>query len=122
MEESKVILKAGLPAAAEYLAGYAVECMLKALIIVTTPANERPSAGDATMRWLKREFGHDLDHLHTVVRQRSGNVSRDVASALVYVATWDPEQRYEPGNGDPARASRFLAEAEVVLKWADGRL
>jgi len=123
LEEAKVILtKVELPAAAEYLGGYAVECMLKALIIVTTPPSERPPPGDKTVKWWKKEIGHYLELMRAAVRKRCGKLPPDVTSALVYVATWHPEQRYEPGPGDPAKATRFLAEAETIVKWADQRM
>lgn len=123
LEEAKTIQqKAQLPAAAEYLGGYAVECALKALLIVVTPRSERPRPGEATIDWLKNDFGHDLEELRRgLVRQRTLMPSF-VAREFAFVATWDPQLRYEPGPGDPDRTERFLSAASAVLKWADERM
>lgn len=120
LTEAKLVLtKAELPAAAQYLGGYAVECILKALLLTLTPSRQRPPAGAATVEWLKREFGHDLIALRAAIRARSGGLPRDVTAEFVYVLTWDPDLRYEPGPVDPGKAERFVAAAEAIVKWAD---
>jgi HEPN domain-containing protein len=50
LDEATLILeKLNLYAASHYLAGYAVECILKALLIVQTPAGQRPFPGVETV-------------------------------------------------------------------------
>jgi hypothetical protein len=123
LEEAKVIhSKVQLWAAAQYLGGYAVECMLKALVLVTTPAGERPLSGEVTIEWLKKEFGHDLIGLRAGLARRGIRMSREIAGEFVFVSTWDPQLRYEPGPGDPDKTERFLLAAEAILRWADERM
>src|SRR4051812_13723475 len=110
MDEAKIVLeKAELPAAAQYLGGYAVECMLKALLLTKTPASQRPPAGEETVRWLKREYGHSLEALRDGIRARIGNIPRPLLGEFVYLRSWDPELRYEPGPVGEDVARRFIA-------------
>ena len=121
LTEAKQVLQIQLWALAEYVGGYAVECSLKALVLGVTPENERPKAGEATIEWMKTEFGHELDNLRRHLSARGARMPSDVAREFLFVATWNPQQRYEPGPGDPKRAERFIRAADSVVKWADGR-
>jgi hypothetical protein len=123
LEEARTIhAKVHLSAAAEYLGGYAVECVLKALLLVVTPPQERSDSGQSAIEWLKKEFGHDLALLRFGLDQRGTRMPANVAKQFVFVSTWDPQSRYEPGPGDPERAERFLAAAGAIVAWADGRM
>ena len=123
LDEADLILqRLELWAVAQYVGGYAVECMLKALVIEVTPQNRRPPAGDDMLAWMKKDFGHDLNALRAYAGRRGARMPRDVSSDFVFVSTWDPQSRYEPGPGNAAEASRFLRAAKSVLKWADRRI
>jgi hypothetical protein len=108
-----------LSSAAEYLGGYAVECILKALLISAIPPSRRPAAGDLTVDWLKREVGHDLPRLRQTLAEHGVMMPREIVRDFMFVSTWDPGLRYEPGPGDRDRTTRFLASAKTVIKWAD---
>ena len=41
LDDGAVLLEISRPRAAIYLTGYAVECILKALLLISTPAGER---------------------------------------------------------------------------------
>lgn len=103
------------PAAAIYLSGYSVECILKALLLVLYPAGERQDA----LRSLKDDFGHNLRRLRAGVISRGVNIPREVARELLFVSSWSPELRYEPGPGDRKEAERFVAAAKSIIRWAD---
>jgi hypothetical protein len=123
LEEAKLIQhKIQLWSAAQYLGGYAVECMLKALVIVSTPRNQRPPSGDKTIEWLKKEFGHDLYGLRSYLAKRGVRMSKQISGEFLFVSTWDPQLRYELGPGDPQETERFLIAAEAILKWAAERM
>jgi hypothetical protein len=123
LDEAKLIYrKAQLPAAAQYIGGYAVECVLKALVIASTPRNERPPSGDETIAWLKKAFGHDLYALKAYLTKRGVQMSHPVSGDFLFVSTWDPQLRYELGPGDPKVTERFLEAAEALVKWADERM
>ena len=119
MAEAELILsKVYLPAAATYLAGYGVECVLKALMIVVSPLKERPELLDV----LKKDFGHSLHRLRLGLIERGVHVSATVTRTLTYLSTWSPDLRYDPGPGDPREAARFLKEARAIVVWADRRI
>ena len=123
LEEARTIHeKLHLSAAAEYLGGYAVECILKSLLLWVTPPQERSATGESAIEWLKNEFGHDLAMMRFALDRRGTRMPADVARQFVFVLTWDPQMRYEPGPGNPERAERFLAAAGTVVTWADGRM
>jgi hypothetical protein len=119
LEEGELVLvKLDRPSAAVYLLGYAIECILKALLIELAPTNER----DETRRALKEDFGHNLRRLRAGVVQRGVAVPRPILSQLLFVSSWSPELRYEPGPGDRREAERFLAATKDIVIWADGSI
>ena len=123
LSEAKIIQsRLQLSAAAQYLGGYAVECILKALVVVTTPRNRRPASGEPTMTWLKKEFGHDLHRLRRHLARFGHSMPPDVAREFLFVGSWDPQLRYDPGPGDPDECERFLLAAQRIVQWADERM
>jgi HEPN domain-containing protein len=120
LDEARLILdRLTLYAAAQYLGGYAVECMLKALVISRPTAVERSRSSQDIMRWMKNEFGHDLNKLRKEASRRGAQLPPSEAKEFLFVSTWDPQSRYDPGPGNPTDAERFLAGAEKFVKWAD---
>lgn len=119
LEEGELVLvKLDRPSAAVYLLGYAIECILKALLIELSPINER----EETLRSLKEDFGHNLRRLRAGVVGRGVAIPRPVLSHLLFVSSWSPELRYEPGPGDRREAERFLAATKDIVTWADGSI
>jgi hypothetical protein len=125
LDEAKLIHdRLQLWSAAQYLVGYSVECMLKALVLVNTPRNKRPTSSRATIEWMKESFGHDLNKLYAGLRSRSVKIPAAVQGELIYLCSdaqgrWSPEDRYEPGPGNPKDAARFLKAVETIVRWAD---
>ena len=111
-------MKLDRPSAAVYLLGYAIECILKALLIELSPINER----EETLRSLKEDFGHNLRRLRAGVVGRGVAIPRPVLSHLLFVSSWSPELRYEPGPGDRREAERFLTATKDIVTWADGSI
>jgi hypothetical protein len=119
LEDGALMLeKLDRPKAAIYLSGYASECILKALLLTTTPLRERPETG----RSFRGAIAHDLQWLRQRLRDRGVVAPMIVAKELAYVATWSVDLRYEPGTGDRDDAQRFIASTRSVLEWADGRI
>jgi hypothetical protein len=117
-EAELLLTKLALPVAATYLGGYAVECILKALILERTPRGQRAEA----MRALKEDYGHNLRRLRVGVLERGAHPPRDVMRELLLVSTWSPEMRYDPKPGDVKTSARFMAAVKTVVAWADGRM
>jgi hypothetical protein len=118
LEAELILAKAELPAASIYLAGYAIECILKAFLLTLTPPTERAEV----RRALREDFGHNLRRLRAGLVLRGANPPRDVTRDLLFASSWSPALRYEPGPAKPAEAKRFLDAARAVVVWADRRM
>ena len=126
LEDAELILgKLNRAAAAIYLGGYAVECILKALMI------ERTSKGDRgqLLRDLRRDdprtgrcYGHNLLGLRTGVIQRGVDAPGPVLGEFVYVESWSEEARYDPAEGSLRDAERFITAVRRIVAWADSRI
>src|SRR5690242_18657804 len=67
-EESEILLKAGKPNGAVYLAGYGIECMLKALLLASVP----PEKVTGVLETFRGRRGHEYGWLRTEYRIWSG--------------------------------------------------
>ncbi len=118
-EDARFLLEAERTTGAVYLAGYCVECMLKALVLSRTPAGRRGEML-ATLRGAR---GHDFDWLKARYFGNGGSpFPPEVAKAFSFVDTWGTETRYVSGATKRCDAERFLEAVEEIMIWADGRL
>ena len=106
------------PTIATYLTGYAVECILKALLIASTP----PQGRAMVLRSFRGGAGHDLLGLAERVAQCGARMPPDVRKQLVRVTLWSTDLRYEPGEIKSADARQFMAAAQTIVEWADGSM
>jgi hypothetical protein len=119
LEEAEVLFRAGYHIGAVYLAGYAVECMLKTLILAALPEKKHEYA--------ERQFRGQRAHQYEWLRKRyvqsnPQGLPAEINESLVFVSTWDTALRYEPGLGKFRDASRFLKEVRKILRWANSRI
>jgi len=117
-EDGRLLLEINRFQAAVYLTGYAVECMLKALLIASTP----PKARLAVTASFRGAIAHDIGWLREQLVARIGRLPVSAARSVTFVSSWSTDLRYEPGPGDPDDAEAFRAAAEAILRWADGRM
>jgi len=118
-EEAQILLEAGRPTGAVYLAGYGVECMLKALVISTVPPGQVPGV----LRTFRGNRTHEFEWLRTEYRIRSkGAFPKAINQYFARVDIWSTDLRYEPGNLRMSDAESFLATARTLIAWIDGRL
>ena len=97
---------------AMYLAGYAVECILKAYII----SRNSPSRTLAEVAPdLVTNVGHNLDRLllRAGLEGSLGERLRD----WQLCRTWTPEWRYEPGIPSRGEAKNFVDAACRIHSW-----
>ena len=106
------------PRAAIYLTGYAIECILKAMLLVHTPAGERPEI----LATFRGAVAHNIEWLRDRLVQRIGRLPVSQNRQVSLVSSWSTDLRYEPGPGDVDDARAFLAAAESILAWANGRM
>ena len=117
--EADVLFAAGHGTGAVYLAGYAVECVMKALLLSATPRGERAEV----MRSFKGTAGHDLDRLRERYTLAGGAwLPREVADAYNGVTRWGTNLRYSPAETSPQKAAEFLRDVGTICRWADVRL
>lgn len=119
LKEAKVLLRAGEWAGAYYLAGYSVECGLKACIAKATRRAEFPDKRRAEGAWK-----HDPTLLIAAAglkttREDEERADIDFATAWAVVKDWSESSRYEFANQQQAQA---LLEAiddpdHGVMKW-----
>ena len=102
--EANILIKASQPTGAVYLAGYVVECMLKALNIESQPGTPPGSR----MEELKR-IGHNLTGLLDLYLQEGGSrPPGNVARAFTLASDRSSEIRYDLTVVKLAEAERFL--------------
>ena len=114
LQDSKVLLDAQRWDGSAYLAGYVIECSLKALIVAPSASCPQGQSwpGD----------GHDLNSLEFLLEQMAAsrrpgfkrNVSNQllvaIKSALAGEPNWHPRMRYE---------SSGIATEKVARRWWD---
>lgn len=105
--------------AAVYLAGYSVECILKALILSVVPAGRE----DEILKTFRGGAAHNYDHLRSQYLSEGGAaIPKDVVPHFVRVNTWTVDLRYRPGTIKEADVKLFFESVIKIIRWADGRL
>ena len=119
-EDARLLLdRAERTTGAIYLAGYGVECLLKALVLSVVPAAQRQE----TVATFRGARAHNFDWLKARYLENGGSRFRsEISKAFALVNTWDTEWRYRSGTAPPRDAEAFLQAAEQIILWADGRL
>ena len=115
--EAEFLLEHEFTTAPIYLAGYAVECGLKALLLAEMPASRHAEL----IAEFRGQRGHDIALLRRRYRARA-TIPREIVLHLVLVETWSTDLRYWPGEADSSEAKQFVAAVRAVLDWAKGRL
>src|SRR5438445_13839371 len=88
-----------------YLAGYCVECLLKALILSSEP----PARHEQTLETFRGIKAHSFDWLREQYQLRSGQVfPRAIRQHFRTLNTWGTGLRYVPSTFSEAQAIRFL--------------
>ncbi len=126
LEDAECLLRGGRTTGAIYIAGYVIECALKALILQHTP----PSAERATIEGFKGNKAHDLDYLRVECLNRKVPIwPRDVHKTFVLVnREWSVMnvkkgmRRYDPGRADPQDADDLVEAARAFWTWAKRQL
>jgi len=117
--EAKALAKLGLHDGAYYLAGYAVECALKACIAKGTRRHEFPDR-----KKVEASYKHDLRELVRVADLDDARVDESKRNLRFrnnwdVVKSWSEESRYRTNSASDARG---LVEAVTdtnhgVLRW-----
>ena len=118
-DDALLLLEMERTAAAIYLAGYSVECMLKALILSAVP-----QAQEAELLGMFRGArAHDYEwRLHLYVEKGEARMPLSVVPPFARVNAWSTDMRYTPGTMAAHEAQAFVEAAIAIITWADGRL
>lgn len=119
LKEAKLLLDAGCPDGAYYLAGYAAESALKACIAKRTERHEIPDK-----RRINDSYTHDFDKLlgaaglREILKEALGH-DADFAANWLTVAKWSSESRYRRPSKSEAEALLNALEDRKhgVLRW-----
>lgn len=118
-EDARFLLEAERTTGAIYLAGYCVECMLKAMILSILPAGRRIEM----LGSFRGSRAHDYDWLRSRYLTSGGpQFTKAIARAFSFVNTWAVEVRYKAGTSKYGDAKTFLDSTEEIMTWADGRM
>jgi HEPN domain-containing protein len=122
LEDAKLLLSAGSAANAYYLAGYAVELMLKAIVSARFRTDTLPDRAVST-----QVFVHDLRKLINLalldVKEREKS-DAGFQARLQIVLRWTEESRYGQYDADEATALIDAVDnpEHGVLPWLRSRL
>ncbi len=103
---------------AMYLAGYAIECTLKALILELTPVSQRP---DTLKKITAGRQMHDFEVLAGILK----NVGQRLPVSLVKKYRryeWTTALRYETGRTPSGETRGFLKVAKETCDWVKEKL
>jgi HEPN domain-containing protein len=119
LRESKALLAAGLFDGAYYLAGYSVECALKACIAKRTQEHEFPDK-----KLVNDSHTHDLGKLLqlaelTIELQTAMQANPAMQSSLAAVQDWSETSRYEKKSAQEAAELLQAIEDQAggLLPW-----
>jgi HEPN domain-containing protein len=123
LAEARLLLANGLPSGAYYLAGYAVECALKAVIAADFRANEIPDKSR-----VNSVYTHNLKDLVNLAGLKSPleddmNESSELRESWATVSKWSEHARYEIWGSDAAATMLEAVGAadKGLLQWLQKR-
>lgn len=121
LEDARVLLNAGRYAAAYYIAGYSIECALKACICRNTKQFDFPP------REASQYYQHDLLRLSALAQieaelEQERKIDSTLAAYWSVVKDWKEDSRYQEIGPNAEQAARNLIEAvsddqHGVLQW-----
>jgi HEPN domain-containing protein len=118
-DDAQLLLEAERTTGAVYLAGYTVECMLKALVLANVSAGLR----NELLAEFRGSRAHNLEWLGGLYRRHTGAaVPINVSRHLSRVAAWSTDLRYAAGVVAGRDADEFIESVAAVAAWADGRM
>ena len=112
LRESRALLTGGFPDGAYYLAGYAVECAIKACIAKRTQEHDFPEKESS--RYYDHNFGKLLGYARLSIEWNEAiQVSPAMKASWDIVRNWSEESRYEK--------KKTLQEAQDLLNAIEDR-
>lgn len=102
---------------AVYLAGYAAECSLKALILTRTPTRKRAAVFEEISLGAK---AHNFDFLAGVLNRKRPVISDEPAESLKVVKhEWVTQLRYIGALIREPEARNFVRHVRIIHEWTE---
>lgn len=99
-----------------YLAGYVVECALKALLLTNTPRKKH----EELVQRFKDKLKHNLELLKSELSQRGVELPGEHKENLKRVrSVWSSEMRYDIQMRRREDAERVFDAAEEIFDWVN---
>ena len=116
---AELLFNHGFRLEAIYIAGYAIECGLKALVLRRTPRGQHSSMLNKLTRVGSK--GHDFEYHRGILIQAPLHcvLPKKIIEALRTASSWSTDLRYETGFGNLRVARKFLDAAQDVVGWAE---
>lgn len=121
IHEAKILIDAASYSGALYLAGYSIECALKACIAKETRQHDFPDKPEQ----IRQIYSHNLSQLLSLAKLRDQleadmKSNKDLRAYWNRVVDWKEEKRYELGLTEQEAKDFYEAIAEPVngvLSW-----
>lgn len=114
-----MLFRDGYTTGAVYLAGYGIECILKALVLMAVPASARVE----TLRSFRGGRAHEYEWLRSLYLTNGGvRFPREITQQFTLVNDWSTDLRYTPSSVREEEAEAFLEATVAILRWANARL
>ena len=118
-DDAQLLLREERTTGGVYLAGYTVECLLKAVVL----ANVARGLRKQILREFRGSKAHNIEWLGALYRRYvSAAIPRDITRHLSRVASWSTDLRYATGMVKRREADEFMDSVVAVATWADGRM
>ncbi len=118
-EDAQLLLREGRTTGGVYLAGYTVECLLKALVLASVAGGLRQQL----LGEFRGNRAHDIEWLGALYRRYVQTaIPRAITRHLSRLASWSTDLRYWTGLVKSREAEEFLDSVVAVATWADGRM
>lgn len=116
LDDASVLGRAGRPDGSAYLAGYVVECSLKALL--------QHETGDAPWEHGLQQLANQVSIVCTVAGAKTARyLAPPVLSVpAAAIAAWDPQIRYRAPSMTVADAGAWLGDAQAVYQATVGQM
>lgn len=119
LDDAKTLYNADRTTGSMYLAGYTVECMLKALIIAQATSTRKPEV----LKEFHGSGAHNFGRLRAAYLKLGGTrFPKDVVESFLVVQEWGTEWRYDPAPRPADDAESFLASVARIWECIDKRL
>lgn len=121
IKEAKILVDAGSYPGAFYLAGYSIECALKAWIAKEIRKYDFPERPEK----IKQIYSHDVERLLSLAKlkdrlENDMKFNSDLRAYWNLIVNWNEERRYESGLTEQEARDIYKAIADPVngvLPW-----